>query len=74
MGGEEQHGERQDHHESEKDEAESAHHRPEASSQSPRAVDRQLGRGRTGQEIRRRDGVFELVLAKPASSLHAQLA
>ncbi len=58
-----------DEHEAGDDEREPAHHRADRPVGDPRAVDRELRRGRPGQEAGRRDGVLEVLGAHPALAL-----
>jgi hypothetical protein len=69
---EEERGERQDQDEPGDDEAKTAHERSRPAPEAPGAVDRELGRGGTRQEVARRDRVLEVPRLDPAPPLHAQ--
>jgi hypothetical protein len=74
MSGQEERRQGQDDRQTGEDEADPTDHRSEAAPKTPAAVDRQLGGGRSGQEIGCRDAVFELVGGEPSPLLHAQPA
>ena len=71
---EEQHRETEDREQAGEDETETADDRTGGSAHGPRAVDRHLGRGRSGQQVRRGDAVLELVGGEPAPPRDADLA
>ncbi len=71
---EEHGGEREDQDEPRDDEREPADDRAGRAAEPPRAVDRELGRGRAGEEVARGDRVLELDRREPAAPLDAEAA
>src|ERR1022692_171836 len=70
----EQRGQGKDEHHPGHDETDPAENRTSGTAEPPRAEDRQLCRGGTGQQARCRDAVLELLGAQPASLLDAETA
>jgi hypothetical protein len=74
MGREEKSRQGQDDDQAGEDEADPSHDCPEATSQAPGAIDRQLRGGRTWKEVGGRYAVLELVGREPFVFIHAQFS
>ncbi len=72
--GEEQRGEREDQHQPRDDERHAADDRAGRAAHSSGAVDRELCRGGSGQQVAGGDPVFELIFGQPPAAVHAEIA
>jgi len=71
---EEECGKREDEDQPRDDERRPAQEPAEPAAKTPRAVDRELGRGRTGEEVAGGERVFEVRRRQPAPLVDAELA